>query len=190
MSKILGVGASALMAAVLAGATGPRRCGAGCTWLLACPVDSATAVRFFYNPPPGSYFHFPLILRAVPAGDLRLNTSSPRPEGTVAYVSSEDMTRLLRGLAATNLTWHVSNATQPLGSFKRLITLPPEMQILVASSKGTAWTFVDPARICATLAPLDPAITTPRGLWEFQGLRVDDGCTVEGFKAGAYPGSD
>ena len=110
-----------------------------------------------------------------------------RPEGRDAYVTPTDMGRLLRGLAATHLTWQVSDEVQRLESFKDLGTLPPEMQIFVVSSKGTAWAFVDPKRICATLAPLDSAIQTPRALWEFQRLRVDDKCTVDGFSWDAYP---
>ncbi len=35
--------------------------------VLASPVDEKTAVRFFYNPVGGDYFHFPLIFRAVTA---------------------------------------------------------------------------------------------------------------------------
>ena len=187
MKSKLGIAFAILVSAMIAGAGGGQCVEAGNQWLLACPVDSATAVRFFYNPPAGAYFHFPLVLCTVTAGDARLSASRMQPEGRVSYVTQADMARLLRGLAAAGLSWRVSIAVQPLGSFKKLGTLPPEMQILVVSSKGTAWAFVDPKQICTTLAPLDSAIKTPRALWQFQRLRVDDRCAVQGFNWDAYP---
>lgn len=38
-------------------------------------VDENTAIRFFYDPPGGDYFHAPLVFRPVKDGDSRLNTA-------------------------------------------------------------------------------------------------------------------
>lgn len=162
-------------------------------WLLGCPVDQATAVRFFYNPEWAEYFHFPLVFRVVPAGDSRLNTAPMRPEGRTAYIAHEDMKGILRALARPGTSWTVSSKVELLDDFHTMVRHlgpgPAVLSIDVVCSKGSARGNVEPAKICKTLAPLDTALKTPRALWEFQALRFNYGCKVPGFKVGAYPES-
>ena len=184
------LGSVFVLTIVLAASRCSRQPG-GKTWLLGCPVDQATAVRFFYNPEGAGYFHFPLVLRVVPSGDPRLNTAPMRPEGRTAYITRGEMRAMLRALAQSGASWRVSSKVEPLGDFHGLVRFhaagPPYLSIEVVCSRGTARGEVDPTRICSTLAPLDSALKTPRALWEFQFLRIGYGCTVPRFNMRAYP---
>jgi len=153
--------------------------------VLKASVDENTAVRFFYHP-PGDYFHFPLVFRAVDPKDSRLNTAPMTPEGRTAYVSLPEMRELIRGLSHLHLSWQESESVESLQPFKKL-EITDTMVITAVSSNGTAMANLDPKRICETLKPLDSALETPRALWEFQGFRLNYGCKVPGFKYGAYP---
>jgi hypothetical protein len=158
----------------------------GGTVLLACAEDPSSAVRFFHNPAESDYYHFPLVFRAVPQGDQRLNTAPMGPEGRRAYVSQDEIAGLIRGLARSGLHWRQSEKVEALGSSNRPLG-SEQMQVLVVCSKGTARADIAPAEICHKLAPLDSALRTPRALWEFQGFRLNYGCKVPGFKYDAYP---
>lgn len=48
-------------------------------------ADENTAIRFFYDPPGGDYFHVPLVFRPVKNGDSRLNTAPILEEGRTAF---------------------------------------------------------------------------------------------------------
>lgn len=173
------------MAASVSG--GPNAQPAVEAWLLGCPVDQATAVRFFYNPEGTNYLHGPLVLRVVPAGDPRLNTAPMTNQGRTAYVSPADMKGMLRALAHSGASWTVSSRVEPLGDIGSLIREPFPLHILAVCSRGTARAKVYPPKICSTLAPLDSALKTPRALWEFQLLRTGYKCNVPGFNWDLYP---
>lgn len=147
-------------------------------------VDKNTVVRFFYQP-PGDYFHYPLVFRAVEEGDSRLGTG-PSADGGIAYIVVFEMQQLSQGLAHLNLSWQESEKIETLESFKDL-PITDRMEIVVVTSKGTAKAQVKPNRICETLGPLDSAIRTKRPLWGFQAFRINYGCKIPGFKPGAYP---
>lgn len=157
--------------------------------VLNSPIDDATVVRFFYYP-PGDYFHFPLVLRAVKPNSSLFNTAPMREEGRTAYISLPDMKKLVGALSRTGLAWKQMTSVEPLGPFKKLALTGiglSTMQILVENSNGTATALVAPKNICQTLAPLDSAFSTPRALWEFQLVRWGYNCKVPGFKRDAYP---
>jgi hypothetical protein len=154
--------------------------------LLQRAADGTTAVRFFF-PGEGEWFHSPLILRVVDEGDVRLNTASlVLRVGRSAYITRPEMQNLLKGLSQLNLEWSESNGTEPFGD---VFLLPHvyAMRITVLSSVGTASTQFPPLNICEMLAPLDHNLTSPRALWEFRSLLVDDGCGIPGFLPDAYP---
>lgn len=164
------------------------------------PIAENTAVRFFYDPPDGGYFHVPLVFRAVKDGDARLNSAPILEEGRTAFIPITEIGELLKGLANTELQWQESEAVQALGPYKRIGLLHEGnkmvfrgedgysvMAITIAHSKGTAKAILKPKRICETLKPLDSALKTPRALWEFQGFRINYGCKVPGFKPEDYP---
>jgi hypothetical protein len=153
--------------------------------VLDSPVDKKTAVRFFYDP-PGDYFHKPLVFHLAEDGSPVLNTAPVHEEGRIAYISVSEMRALVNSLAHTRLAWRESKTVEVLGSFKSL-PVSDDMEILVTFANGTAKAEISPKAICATLRPLDAVLKTPRALWEFQLLRLDDGCEVPGFKAEAYP---
>jgi hypothetical protein len=149
-------------------------------------VNESTAVRFFYDE-DNEYFHFPLIFRAVSATDPRLNTAPMGFEGRTAYILTTEMQQLLQELGASNLPWQGSKDVEALGSFKKIRNSTDTMEIMVVSSKGTARAKIDPKTICESLEPLDPALKTPRALWEFQIFRIEYDCQVPGFVPDAYP---
>jgi hypothetical protein len=154
--------------------------------VLDSPVDENAAVRFFYNPSNGGYFHFPLIFRPVAPEDPRLNTAPMSTEGRTAYISLSEMRQLLQGLRHSDLSWQESEKVEILGSFKKL-AITDSMEVTVVSSQGTAKAAIDAKKICDTLKPLDSALKAPRGLWEFQLFRQGYGCQVPGFNFEAYP---
>jgi hypothetical protein len=153
--------------------------------LLCTPGDEQTIVRIFYNPSPGDYFHFPLVLRVVRAGDPRLKMASVLLEGQTVYITGEEMQNLLQRLDRAGLSWQISEKVEALGSFHHLLI--GDVEFRVVSPKGTAVANLDPKKLCATLQPLDAALKTPRALWEFQLFRVQDGCKVPGFNSQQYP---
>lgn len=153
---------------------------------LKCSADNATAIRIFYNSGSGP-FQFPLIFRAVPNGDPRWNTAPMGFEGRTVYISGGEMQHLLQELDQSALPWQESPKVESLGSFKQIHNSTNTMEILLVCSKGTARTRFDPNRICDALTPLDPALKTPRALWELQIFRLDYGCQVPGFNPDTYP---
>lgn len=149
------------------------------------PVDLSTVVRFFYLPPQ-SYWHPPLTFRVVSNENPRLGTAPmAKPYDRTPYISLSDMQSFIRGLSRLNLSWHGSNKVQ------KPEKIPPgemtnKMEITVFSTAGTYRAFLDPRKICKTLAPLDAALKESRARWEFQLFRINYGCTVYGFNRDAY----
>jgi hypothetical protein len=160
------------------------------TGLLACSVDREAAVRFYYTPANPDHVYYPLVFRPVQRSDPRLDTVPLLPEGRTAYISIQDMRHLFRALVAVHLSWHISKAVVPFAYFKKLVALPPGVQVLVVCSKGSATAQVHPREVCNALKPLDAALNTPRALWNFQAFRFDRGCKVPGFKVGQYSEDD
>ncbi len=153
--------------------------------LLQRTADETTAVRFFF-PGEGEWFHPPLILHVVEGGDTRLKTAPYLPAGRTAYITLSEMQNLLKGLSQLKLDWSESRDTETFGS---PFDLPHvyAMRITVVSSEGAARTQFAPSKTCETLASLDATLTSPRALWEFRALLVDDGCKISGFVPDAYP---
>jgi hypothetical protein len=153
------------------------------------PVGGHTVVRFFYLP-PNSYLHAALIFRVVGDHDPRLNTSPINNlGGRTPYITLAEMQNLIQQLSDLDLSWQQSKRVEVP---KELTTkeMTDRLQIDIFFSQGTDRTLVDPQRLCATLATLDPAFRQPRALWEFQLFRVDYHCTVPGFNRNAYPEHD
>ena len=148
-------------------------------------ADEKTVVRFFYDP-PGEYFHAPLVLSVVEEGNKLLNTAPMKEAGRTAYLSLAEMRDVMQRLKRSHIAWEESGDTVTLGAYKKL-PLFDDMEILVATSEGTAKTRIAPKTICQTLKPLDAALKTPRALWEFQIFRLQYGCAVPRFKPEAYP---
>lgn len=149
-------------------------------------ADATMAIRFFF-PGEGEWFHPPLILRVVDIGDARLKTAPlVLAVGRTAYITLPEMQNLLNGLSQLKLAWGGSKNPEPFGN-PHLLPHVYAMRITVVSSVGTAATQFDPSQICETLVPLDQNLTSPRALWEFRALLVDDGCRIPGFVPDAYP---
>jgi hypothetical protein len=143
-------------------------------------------VRFFYQPTLADHFHVPLIVRVVGQNDPRIHTSPFTSEGRLAFVFLSEMQQLMGRLARSGASWRESDKVEAFGSSHRLKALGG-LDITIVSSRGTAKGIVEPRRICEFLASLDPAIRSPRALWEFQDFRLDDSCDVPGFNPQAYP---
>lgn len=153
--------------------------------VLGSSVNDNTAVRFFFD--SGNYFHAPLIFRVVAPNDPRLNTAPMLQEGRTAYISVPEMQRLLQGLQSMGLSWKESKKQIEFGDATKILPVFYGLSVVVVSSKGTAESGIDLGKICENLAPLDPALTTPRALWEFQVFRTEYNCKVPGLNGQAYP---
>lgn len=149
-------------------------------------ADQKTVVRFFYQPVGGDYFHAPLVFSVVEERNPLLNTAPMREAGRTAYISLSEMREMVQSLKRSDIVWEESGDIVTLGSYKKL-PLFDEMEVLVANSMGSARAKIAPKAICTALKPLDAALKTPRGLWEFQGFRLNYGCKVPGFKYDEYP---
>jgi hypothetical protein len=87
------------------------------------PIGEKTAIRFRYYP-PGNYFHIPVIFRAVEQGNPRLDTVQLAVEGRVAFISFDEMSRLIQALVQSNLSWQESEKVEVFESFKQIESYP------------------------------------------------------------------
>lgn len=149
-------------------------------------ADENTAIRFFFQPPEGNYFHTPLLFRVVGEKDPRLNTAPVLFGGRTAFISLPEMRQLMQDLAHEDLRWTESGKVEVFGAVEDLRPTG-NLEITVVSSKGTANGSLSPKKLCEVLAHLNSAITTPRALWELQRFRDDYGCKVSGFKPDEFP---
>jgi hypothetical protein len=153
--------------------------------LFSSGADETTAVRFFF-PGEGEWFHPPLILRVVGANDANLNTAPMLRPGRTAYITVLEMQHLKQELGQRGLAWEESRRQKIFGN-PLFLSHVYAMRVDLVSSRGTASAEFAPSKICETLSPVATALTTPRALWEFQALLVDDGCKIVGFVPDAYP---
>jgi hypothetical protein len=149
-------------------------------------VDENTAVRIFYQPAAGDYFHEPLVFRVVRADDPKMGKSEVAEEGRLVFVHLSEMQSLLRALARSEASWRQSSKAEAFGSSHRL-RAAGYLEITVVSQGGTATGTAESKGICGFLAKLDGAFTSPRALWEFQKFRWDDNCEVPGFNNDRFP---
>jgi hypothetical protein len=148
-------------------------------------ADSEASVRFFFN--PGTYFHEPLIFRAVGVDDVRLNTVSHTGPGREVYISVKEMDRLIDALSQSTLTWQNSRQKIPF-VVSIQIPLRYEMSIDVLYSGGSAASAIDPKKICSVLPTMDSAFISDRPRWEFQMFRLGYDCPMaRGLDSKAYP---
>ena len=179
-------GCYVLLITALAGTAASCARPAGNQTLFSGSVDTNTSLRLFYF--RGDYFHPPLLFRAVGDKDPRLNTAPIFDEGRTVYISLKDMREVVRILANSALWQTTRKVEDPRPSME--LEMPPDgMEIVLFLSTGTARTLIAPARLCATLAPVDTALRK-RALWEFRLFRVQYDCTVPGFDRNAYPEHD
>lgn len=163
---------------------------AGRNPVLSAPVGNQTAVRFFWFGDMDSHFREPMDFYTVSATDPRLHTvEMPDPNHLdrpwTTFVTVPEMKHLIGGLESLNLNWVDSSRREAFGNLH-----PFEnsfLDITVLTSKGTAKGYIRIARMCDQLATLDSAMPTPRIRWQFQLLRVDDGCIVPGFFGSEVP---
>jgi hypothetical protein len=151
--------------------------------------DGTTVVRFC-DLDEESYFHVPLIFRAVKTGDPRLNTAPMvLHEGRTSYISAVELDELVQKLAHSDLSWEHSERVESIkwDLAKRHLPCSTEMEFLVISGTKSARAKVSREKICAELEALDSTLHTPRALWEFQLFRQGYSCKVPGFKYDAYP---
>jgi hypothetical protein len=149
-------------------------------------ANKDSIVRFFYHPNPGSYFHIALIFRVVSETDPKWNTAPVHDVGRTAYITRLEMEGILIRLSDSQLSWTVSNVVEPLETYKTIHSFGG-MSVKVLSSTTTAKASIRPEAICTTLAPLDQALHTPRGLWEFQRFRIQFHCKAPNFNPKTYP---
>jgi hypothetical protein len=155
------------------------------------PVTAKTAVSFFWFGDMDSHFRSPINFYVAPEGDRKLNTvvvesAGPAGHQWSAFISSSEMQRLIDGLKALDLRWNDFKGRE---AFKPGLKRADDgfLDITVVSSKATAKAYVRIARMCDELLRLDPAMPSPRILWQFQLFRVDNGCQVPGYNNSVIP---
>ena len=152
---------------------------------LTLTVDKDSVVRFFFIPAYIAYFPGPLLFRVVEENDPRWNTAPPSEVGRSAYISLSEMRGLFAALSAESLSWEELPKIEELETYKT-IRNDGRMDIKILSSGGTAKSGIPPKQMCETLARFDPALRTPRALWEFQFFRQQFDCRVPNFDPKAY----
>jgi hypothetical protein len=153
---------------------------------LTLAADKDSVVRFFFFPAHNNYFHVALLFRVVEENDPRWNTAPVFDVGRTAYISISEMRGLFAALSAEPLSWEESAKIEELETYKT-IRNDGRMDIKILSSGGTAKSGIPAKQMCETLARLDPALRTPRALWEFQFFREQFDCRVPNFDIKAYP---
>jgi len=152
---------------------------------LTLSADKDSVVRFYCQPPDGEYFHVALLFRVVEKNDPRWNTAPVSDVGRTAYVSFSEMRQLITALSVAHLSWHESTKVEGLETYKTVYSYRC-MAVKVLSANGMAKATIEPDKICETLTHLDPAVQTPRALWEFQFFRTQYRCRVPKFNPNAY----
>jgi hypothetical protein len=175
-----------VLAFILVFATQTEVSGSSQTLQLPAAADKDSIVRFFYQANPSSYFHIALIFRVVSETDPKWNTAPVHDVGRTAYITRLEMEGILKRLSDSQLSWTVSNVVEPLETYKTIHSFGG-MNVKVLSSTTTAKASIRPEAICTTLAPLDQALHTPRGLWEFQRFRIQFHCKAPSFNPKTYP---
>jgi hypothetical protein len=153
--------------------------------VLATPVDANTAVRFFYPPPNGNRFVYPLVFRVADPDDERMKIAPVLADGRTVYISLSEMQGLIAGMTRSIRMGQRTRAVEVFEPWE-ITPICDAMDVVVAFSKGAARGAVFTKDICKTLASLDSVIKTPRAHWEFQRFRVYDGCRVPGFDDAKY----
>lgn len=169
--------------------------------LLGCLKGKNYAIRFLYRPPDETIIHEPLIFKPVETNDARYGSWSWKfAERTTVMVSSEEMTKLSRGLEKLGLVWKESPRPVSLEpTLEQGPHLPEQpyhipyqsghgMEILATCDNGSAVADLAPERICSGLASLDSIFHTPKAVYMFRGYREDWGCSVPGFDSSKIPG--
>jgi hypothetical protein len=149
-------------------------------FILNSPVGDDTAIRLSYYG-GGDVIQAPLIFRPAQPGNTRLNTALATMEGWNTYVSFDEMAQLMQALARSNLAWKESKKVKSLEHFKEPDEISDNVRIEVVSPMGTARAKISSTKICEDLKPLNSALTTERGLWEFQSFLVFLNCKIPGF---------
>ena len=152
-------------------------------------VDLKAIVRLFFQPGDGSYFHPPLLFRAVSKNDPRENTAPILKDGRTVYISPLEMKDLIQALSHLDVRWkHLGIPAKPPTAGHNIID--DLMQLDIYTATGVDRATLDPKYICSTLSPLDSVFTTPRALWEFRFFRFQYHCKIAGFNPNAYPMRD
>lgn len=154
--------------------------------ILGASVDGKTGVRLFYQHDIKDYFYPPLIFRVVAPDDHRRNTAPLGPEGRYVSVTATEMQSLFKRLSQLNISWMETDQVQAFGPSYQAKGVG-FLDITVISPTGTAKGSIGRGDVCEELESLDPAIKTPRALWEFQMYRWFDDCAISGFDPRKYP---
>ena len=154
--------------------------------VFSAPVDKKTGVRVFYQHDIKDYFYPPLIIGVIDKDDPRRSTAPLGPEGRHVFVTAAEILNLLERLSHANMFWQESDTVEEFGPSYKAKGLG-YLDITVVYSKGTARSSIGRSEVCNVLESMDPAINTPRALWEFQLYRWFNDCTIPGFDPQKYP---
>jgi hypothetical protein len=154
--------------------------------VFSAPVDKKTGVRVFYQHDIKDYFYPPLIIGVIDKDDPRRSTAPLGPEERHVFVIAAEILNLLERLSHANMFWQESDTVEECGPSYKAKGLG-YLDITVVYSKGTARSSIGRSEVCNVLESMDPAINTPRALWEFQLYRWFNDCTIPGFDPQKYP---
>ena len=156
--------------------------------VLNSPITESTAISFFWFGDMESHFRSPVNFYVVSTTDRKFHTVSMGRSDHQwnAFISDADMRRLIDGLKALDLRWMDYKSREAFidGLQRKDLGL---LEVTVVSNNATSKANIRIARMCDQLASLDPAIPSPRILWQFQLFRVDNGCLVPGYDNNVIP---
>lgn len=153
--------------------------------VLTSPIDSSTAVRFFFHPPLSDRFVFPLVFRVAAENDERMRTAPLLNDGRAIYISLSEMKNLVAALTRSVTMGQQTKNVEVFGSWE-MIPSSEAMDVFVIFSKGAARGVILRKDICRILSSLTSSIKTPRALWEFERFRKYNDCSVPGFDDTKY----
>jgi hypothetical protein len=159
--------------------------------VLSSPIDRTTAVSFFWFGDMESHWRQPMNFYVANASDPKLHTVSMESglssKGVETWITASEMQTLIERLSESHLRWMDSKAVLPFKPWLKRTDGHDSFDITVISAKGTTSAGIRLTRMCEELLTFDSAMPTPRLRWQFQTLRWDDGCIIDGYHNEAKP---
>jgi len=155
--------------------------------VLNAPANTSSEVSFVWLAEQDDRFRHPMNLYVVDLNDPRLHTVNVLVEGSWdAYIAAPEMEQVLARLRSFDLKWAESPRREAIVEWESKM-VREALEIYVVSSMGAAREVSHLPHLCQMLGEIDPALSSPRVLWQFQLFRVERGCMISNFNINAFP---
>jgi hypothetical protein len=153
--------------------------------LLDAPINEKTALSFYWFGDMDSHFRDPINFFVVPDADPKLHRVVVDSQMN-AFVSAEELKRILQGLKELDLRWGDSRGREVFKDTNHRKGTGM-LDITLVGSDATAKAYIRIATMCDHLNRLDSEMPSPRILWQFQTFRWDNGCDIREYDNSAVP---